>query len=392
MTAVAGNTRLIYAAIQSAKGSVAAAPTHRFVLSADQSLDPSRSIITLPETDSSSQAPSSVVVGSAPAGGWTGWLRSSEMGFLARSILGLNSDGAGVASTTATGVQLINSAVLNVAATTGFATTFGTALLAGIPFTYTGVTGTSFTGCGPHAATAGGEAVLDGYVHTATPSQTTPYLTLWDVIPGIQCTQYVDARLGSLALSGQALGGITYATTAMALTALLNATEPVAPTASATDRQLAYPDVTVTVGGVVPGTHDAFTLLIQRNLSLLHGDLGLASFDSQLGTFEVSGTLQRIYENANAYNQYNGGSAAATALTRIIFAEAFDLLIQSELARSVRFTSANVEYTQTTVPVNVAGAPIIMARSFRTQRAVAIASNLTVVTKNGLATSVATPA
>lgn len=61
-------------------------------------------------------------------------------------------------STTATGVNALNSAIVNVGSTAGFESS-GTFLLAGVAVTYTGKTATSFTGCGSHAATAGGESV-----------------------------------------------------------------------------------------------------------------------------------------------------------------------------------------------------------------------------------------
>jgi len=61
-------------------------------------------------------------------------------------------------ATTATGVNALNSAVVNVASTVGFST-MGVFLTGGVLTTYTGVTGTSFTGCGNHAATTGGEVI-----------------------------------------------------------------------------------------------------------------------------------------------------------------------------------------------------------------------------------------
>ena len=59
---------------------------------------------------------------------------------------------------TANGVNAVNSATLNVDATAGYSAS-GTLEMLGVLFTYTGKTGTSFTGCGPHPATTGGEDV-----------------------------------------------------------------------------------------------------------------------------------------------------------------------------------------------------------------------------------------
>jgi len=324
--AVAGNTRLIYAAIQTGKGSPTAAPTHVFRLSGDGSLDPNRQIIQLPETDSNSQRPSSRVVGAEPSGGWQGWLRPSEFALLARAIMGANADSGG----------------------------------------------------GP-------------YTHTATPVAATPYLTLWDVIPGVQCTRFDDARLSQLGVSGQSLAGIQYTCQAIALSATLGVTEPVVPAAPASDADMTYPMVTVTIGGAHPGTVDQFSLTINRNVSILRGDNGLAAYDSVVGQFDVSGSFNKIYVSDADYRKFHGGSPAATTLTTTIFSEALDLLIAIDATHAVQFTSSGIEYTETRVPVNVDGSPVIETQSFNTQRQATWANNLTIVTKNDGATSTTTP-
>lgn len=60
--------------------------------------------------------------------------------------------------TTATGVNALNSAVVNVGDTTSFPAT-GTFIMSATAVTYTGKTATSFTGCSNHPATTGGEAI-----------------------------------------------------------------------------------------------------------------------------------------------------------------------------------------------------------------------------------------
>lgn len=66
----------------------------------------------------------------------------------------------GPEQTTATGVNALNSATVNVASTAGFPTA-GSFVMGGTATTYTGVTPTSFTGVGNHAATVGGEIIND---------------------------------------------------------------------------------------------------------------------------------------------------------------------------------------------------------------------------------------
>lgn len=60
--------------------------------------------------------------------------------------------------TTAVGVNALNSATLNVVSTAEFPTS-GTFIMGGVATTYSGKTDTSFTGCGNHAATTGGEVI-----------------------------------------------------------------------------------------------------------------------------------------------------------------------------------------------------------------------------------------
>jgi hypothetical protein len=326
MPSLPGNTRLVYAAIQAGKGTPAATPTIVFEISGDAALSPNRLLIQLPETDAASQQPDNVVVGAEPGGGWSSWLRSSQSDFLAQACLGANAD----------------------------------------------------TGSNPN------------YTHTATPAAASamPYVTLWDVLPSSMCTRYDDARISSLAFSGEALQGISVAVTAVALSAQLNVTAPTLPATLAADRALAYPDVTATIGGVANGTVDAWSLTINRNVTLLRGDLGLAAYDSVPGLLGVEGTFRKIYQNDDEYNRHHGGSAAATSLTTTIFEEALDILVQENANRSVRFTSSAIQYTETTIPVDVGGAPILMTQTFRTRGQAVLGNNITAITKNGFATPV----
>lgn len=67
---------------------------------------------------------------------------------------------AGPVKTTAVGVNAVNSVTVNVVSTAGFPTS-GSFVMGGVATTYTGKTATTFTGCGTHAATTGGEVISD---------------------------------------------------------------------------------------------------------------------------------------------------------------------------------------------------------------------------------------
>lgn len=307
---VEGNSRLILAAKQSAKGVPNLTPTVVFPLSGDGALDPNREIIRLAETDGNSQQASSTVVGASPGGGWSGSLRMSQMKFLAEAVLG------------------------------------------------------SISG----APTA-----------TAVPVKQLPYYTMFDVIPGKQCTRFDDVRIGTLGLSGESLQGVFYSAEAVALSAVLGAAEPAYTLP--TDVQGSYPMVKVTVGGSWPGTHDAFALTIARNVTLLRGDMGLAAYDSWPGLFVVSGNFRRIYETDAQYRAVHGGSAAATTLTRTVFSESLSLLIEDTTTQSVEVISSGIEYDSITVPVNTDGTPVLQTLTFNTKRQATWQDNAKLVVK-----------
>lgn len=302
---VPGNTRIICAAKQTAKGTPTAAPTVWWPLSGDGALSPNREIISLPETDTSAQRADNEVVGASPGGGWSGWWRDAGALLLAEAIQGAISVGV------------------------------------------------------------------------ATPTQAMPYYTIWDVIPGEQCTRYDDARFSQLTVAGQSLQGITFQAQAVALSALLGATEPTLTLPAG--RKFSYPHVTVTVGGSHPGTHDSFSITINRNVTLLRGDLGLEAFDSWPGQYEVSGSLVRLMEDDTDYRKVQGGGAAATALTADIFSESLSILLDDG-TDSTEFASTDVEYTSVTQPVAVDGAPILQTLEFNTKRqpTASIEDNLTI--------------
>ncbi len=324
MAPTPGNTRLIYGAIQSAKGTPATNPTHKFSLNGDNAGTPGRELIRLPETDGSSQRTDNTVVGSSPVLSWSNWVRGGEFAFLAKGIQGSNADAG------------------------------------------------SFT-------------------HTATPTTALPYYTFWDVVPGVQCTRYDDCRFNTLGISSEALAGCAYTVSVVGLSATLGVTEPTLPATQDTTIKYSHPMLVTTIGGSAPGTFDALSLTINRNVTVLRGDSGLASYDSVAGIYEVDGTARKIYTTDADYRKFHGGASGATTLTTTIFTETLNILYTGAAGNTVNFASTAIEYTETTVPVNVDGAPILETLSFSTKRQATWANNMTIVTTNTLATPATSP-
>src|SRR5215831_17285511 len=94
VTLVPGNTRTVYAAVQSAKGTAATTPTRKFHLTED-SLDPGRQLIQLRETDSSSQSPDFVVVGAEPGNTFSTWLRPNDCDMMLFGVQGAKASAGG---------------------------------------------------------------------------------------------------------------------------------------------------------------------------------------------------------------------------------------------------------------------------------------------------------
>jgi hypothetical protein len=119
--------------------------------------------------------------------------------------------------------------------------------------------------------------------------------------------------------------------------------------------------------------------------------MGFAAFDSIPGIYTVEGTGRKIYVSDADYRKYHGGASAATVLTTTIFTEALDILLTAAVGNTIDFASPAIEYTETTVPVNVDGAPILETLSFSTKRQATLAANTVIVTTNALATPAASP-
>jgi len=320
VTLLSGNTRTVFAAVQSAKGTAATTPTRKFHLT-EESMDPGRSLIQLPETDSSSQVADSVVVGAEPGGTMSTWLRPGDCDILFYSVMQANSSAGS----------------------------------------------TNFT-------------------HTITPSVTPVYMTVWDVVPGVMTTKYIDCRAVSAAVSGSAGQGIVVAWEMRALTALLGQTEPTLPAAFATDAAATYPMVTVTRGGTHLGDVDAFSLTINRGGQYFFGDNGLTAADYVFGLFGIEGSMNLAFQNDGEYRAFNTGSTVGTNLTTTMYDQTLTILVQQGTNNSTQFTSQGVRYTSYPVPIDTGGAPIIVAAGFTGKRQTVFGDHLTITVKNQNAT------
>lgn len=316
VTLLPGNTRTLYVAVQSAQGTAASTPARKLRLT-DDNLDPGRQLITLPETDSSSQAPGPVVVGAEPGGTVGLWARPNDNDMFLYALMGAK--------------------------------------------------GTSGSG---------------NYTHTLTPAVATPYLTVWDVVPGQSTTKYTDVRVTSATFTGSAGQGIQASYALAGLSALVNQSEPGTPATFSTDVAMTYPDVTVTRGGTHNGDVDAFSITIDRAGQYFHGDNGLTAADHPNGLFACTGSATIAFQNNQEYNAFNTGSTSGTSLTTTLYNQSLTILIAIDSNTSIQFTSSGIIYTAFPIGLDTGGAPITVAAAFQTQPQSTWSNNMTVAVKN----------
>lgn len=316
VTLVPGNTRVIYTAVQSAQGTAATTPSRKLQLTAD-SLDPGRQLITLPETDSSTQQPNPAVVGAQPGGTFGVWMRPNAVDQLLY------------------GLQMAK-------------------------------------------ATSGS----GNYTHTLTPTTTEKFLTVWDVVPGITTTKYVDCIVKAVTVSGQSGQGITGQFTVQALSALVGQAEPNTPAGFVADVAMTYPQVTVTRGGVHNGDVDAFSITIDRGGGYFFGDNGLSAAAYALGLYGVTGSATLAFGNDQEYRAFNTGATNGTNLTTTLYSQSLEFNIAIDTNTSFDFLTQGAIYTAFPIGIDTSGAPTTVAAAFQTKLQATWANNMTITVKN----------
>jgi len=322
---IPANIEYLGFAVQSGKGSPAAAPTICVALE-DCSLEPNRSEVITQESDASAQAGERVVVGAKPGGTFKKYLRASEEDFFLYALLGKNVD----------------------------------------------------AGTTPKTHTAN--------VDPAAPF-TTPYLTVWDVWPGVATVRYDDVRVGQAAFTGQPGQVLSVEYTLVGRSATLGVTEPASPPAVSTETPLSWADLTATLNAAHPGTVNQFGLTIDRNTSPFDGDNGLTAFDVVNGLLDIKGNIEIAFEDDDRLRAANTGDTAGTALTTDIYEESLTLDLARGSDTEVKFTMTAVQIGNYKVSLKTDATPAVATFDFNTKRQTTanIANVLQTLVKNSIA-------
>jgi Phage tail tube protein len=200
------------------------------------------------------------------------------------------------------------------------------------------------------------------YVHTITPAQRPPYLTVRKNLgAGTIIDQYNDVTIGTLELSGGAGQACMAKFACMGLAAVLGTTDSTAAVVS--DHVYTYPEVSVSLGGSAPNTVEAFSLNSNNNADFIQADNSLTPYDVVLGRLEVNGSYTILLESDADYRRFHTGTTGGTAFTTTLSSQALDISLTNG-TNIIHAICAGITLTAYPVPPDTSGKPIRVAATF----------------------------
>lgn len=332
MSLIPGNVEVLAFAFQDDKDSPADEPVMAIALE-DCSLDPGVQKIQTAETDASALAPDDIVVGAQPGGTFKTYMRPSNIDLFLYALLGKNGD-----------------------------------------------TGSSPT---THTASLDPDAPF-----------TTPYLTVWDIWPGIGAVQYSGVRFGQLVATSQEGGAVETEFTLAALKALFLDLEDAPDLADlfVDEQPFTWAELAVSLGGDHDGIVTQYSLTVNRNANRFQGDNGFQSLDIPNGLFAVNGSMTVAFEDDELWRAANTGTVDGDELTTTIFEESIDIDHARGTDLEAKFSLANAQITNFKTKIETDGKPATASFDFKSSRSDDVTDVLTTVVKNAIAHADRTPA
>lgn len=326
MSLIPANIEVIAIGIQTDKATPATLPVIALALE-DCALDPGVQQINQAESDQSAQQGDVVVVGAQPGGTFKKYVRPSEEDLLLYALLGLNAD----------------------------------------------------SGTTPN------------FVHTSSLDDanpfSSPYLTIWDIWPGVTTTRYDGCRLSRAAFSSQPGQMVDVEYTVAALKATLHDTEPDLTGLFADELGHSWPELAVSLGGSHTGIVNNMSITINRNTGYFSGDNGLQALDVPNGLFAVDGSLEVAFQDDSLFRAANTGTTTGTALSTAVFSEALSIALARGANIGVALSLAAAQIKNFKTAMKTDGSPAVSTFDFSTKRQAALADALTAVVKNAIATA-----
>lgn len=208
------------------------------------------------------------------------------------------------------------------------------------------------------------------YVHTVTPGNTLPYLTIWKDLGATLYEQFQDCKVGSLnikAEAGQPLTA-TIGVNGLQSTRLAAAVDNATPKAIEDSLVYNYNVATVTLGGSATALVRSFELNIENNLTRQQTD-AFVGLDVYEGTREVTLSFDLIFDTLTEYNKFHYGGAAGTTVSSSVFTTSavFDFA-GTGVNNNINFSLPSIAYTQFDVEPQPGGDAVVVPVAATAQR------------------------
>lgn len=222
------------------------------------------------------------------------------------------------------------------------------------------------------------------YTHTITPANSLPYITAWRNVGDLLWEQYLDCKVGSLTISGDAGAPLTATAGLMGrqATRLTATPDTGTPITVQSGPVYTFNDATVTVGGSATALVSSFELSIENNISLQQTDDSIP-YDVVEGTREISLSFDMVFADLTEYNKFHYGGAAGTTQTNSLFTTSALFSFDKGANNSIAFNLPSIAYEEFPVDIDPGGDPIVVSVAAAAQRGGTI---LTATVKNQVAT------
>lgn len=210
------------------------------------------------------------------------------------------------------------------------------------------------------------------FIHTLTPATVLPYMTFWRDIGDTLWEQFTDCKVGNITVSAGAGAPLNAAMTIMGRTPTRLTTDPSVSPAIALDSGYVYNfnDCTVTLSGGATALVSSFECSIENNLTVQQTD-DVVPYDIVEGRREVTLSFDLIFETLAEYNAFQYGSTVGTTVTNAIYTTSANFVFTKGANNSIQFNFPVIAYQEFPVEPNAAGDPITVSVRAVAQRNVA---------------------
>lgn len=195
------------------------------------------------------------------------------------------------------------------------------------------------------------------YTHTITPANDVPWVTIWRMVGGVIFEQFVDCKVNSLRIEGQAGQPLTATLSVIGITANKLASDTAL--AAVTSQPYIYPESNGLLKiDTVAQRISGWSIGVDNGLSGFQADDYFFS-DIDPGARTVTASFQTRFTGLSAFPDYQGFYyGAGSVLTPTVGTHAIDFTVQRTANLSLQLLAPQVTYAAVPVQPDPGGAPI----------------------------------